>query len=77
MTWGGVTYLFIGTRPLPLMEEVGREARRIVRSGLRDVLDWLGESWYDEPTGVEIFEALKHGANPRTIVNRHVSAVGN
>jgi hypothetical protein len=33
----------IGSRPLTEVERAGYEARHIVRSGLTDVLDWLGE----------------------------------
>lgn len=75
MVWSGLNFLFVGTGPLPLMEDVRREGRRIVRRGLADVLEWLGESWNDEPTGAEVFQALKHGADPMRLVNRHVRAI--
>jgi hypothetical protein len=75
MVWSGLNFLFVGTSPLPLMEDVRREGRRIVRRGLADVLEWLGESWNDEPTGREVLLALKRGANPLQLVNKHVRAI--
>lgn len=55
----GSRYLWIGTRPLTLMEEVGREARMIVRHGMADILTWLGQPINTEPTSQEIFAALR------------------
>lgn len=75
MIWGGLQFLFIGTQPLPLMEDVRREGRRTVRRGLADVLEWLGEYWNDEPTGAEVFHALQSGVDPMKLVNRHVTSM--
>lgn len=55
----GMRYLWIGTCPLSLMEEVGREARLIVRDGLRDVMDWCGMKYDDEPGGYEILRRIR------------------
>jgi hypothetical protein len=74
MVWSGINFLWIGTRPLPLMEEVGRDARRTVRKGLQDVLEWLGEDWNNEPSGAEIYQRLKDGENPMEVTNKHVGA---
>lgn len=75
MTWSGIQFLFIGTQPLPLMEDVRREGRRVVRRGLQDVLEWLGEDWNDEPSGAEIFDALKNGTDPMKVTNKHIRAM--
>lgn len=52
-------WIFVGVRPLDLMEEVGREARLTVREGMKSVLEQLGQSWYNEPTGDEVLEQFK------------------
>lgn len=57
--WMGMRWVHIGTAPLSLMEEVGREARLIVRRGMQDVLRQLGQTWYNEPTGKEILDAIR------------------
>lgn len=41
-TPGGVLTIYVGTYISPLKQE-GRNARQLVRNGLADVLDWLGE----------------------------------
>jgi hypothetical protein len=74
MYWSGLNTLFIGTGPLPVLEDAGRAARRIVREGLQDVLEWLGEDWNNEPSGMDIFQQLKDGKNPMEVTNKHVSA---
>jgi hypothetical protein len=51
--------LWIGTAPLTDREQLRREARLTVRRGLADVLGWLGEAVENEPTGVELWDALK------------------
>lgn len=76
MTWSGINFLFVGTQPLPLLEDARRDARRIVRKGLQDVLEWLGEGhWNDEPSGAEVIYALRLGADPMKILNRHICAM--
>lgn len=69
--WMGMRWLHIGTRPLDLMEEVGREARLIVREGMKEILEWLGEPWYNEPTGQEILAALKRGSTSLLDDSKH------
>jgi hypothetical protein len=51
--------LFLGTAPLTVKEQAGRDARMIVREGLADVLEWLGQSVYTEPTTAEILAELR------------------
>lgn len=51
--------VWIGTAPLSDREQLRREARLTVRRGLADVLGWLGEAVENEPTGVELWDALK------------------
>jgi hypothetical protein len=76
MTWGGVNFLFVGTAALPALEDARRAGRRIVRKGLQDVLEWLGEGdWNDEPSGAEVFQALRAGTDPMKINNKHILAM--
>lgn len=70
----GSRYLWIGTRPLTLMEECGREARMIVRRGMADVLAWLGHEVEIEPTGRQILDRLRREGDPMrmlAITNNH------
>lgn len=58
----GSSYLWIGTGQIDFWEAIRREGRLLVREGLKDVLEWLGEDWYNEPTGEEIYEMFaQHG----------------
>lgn len=50
--------LLIGTGPLPVLEDAAREARRIVRAGMADVLAWCGLPLEPEPSGHEILARL-------------------
>lgn len=60
--------LLIGTRPLTVLEQAGRDARRLVREGMADVLEWLSEPVNIEPTSAEILTALRALAAERGIV---------
>jgi hypothetical protein len=54
--------LFIGTGPISESTRTRREALRIVRTGLADVLDWLGEKpWRPAMGGHELLDALRNG----------------
>lgn len=57
--------MLIGTRPPTVVEAAGREGRLIVRYGLADVLTWLGQPVYTEPTSAEIFDSLRRLAGLR------------
>jgi hypothetical protein len=46
--------VYIGTGALPVREAAGREARRLVRQGMADVLRWLGQPVDTELSGEEI-----------------------
>lgn len=56
MYWIGTQVLVLGT-----MYDVKDDARRIVRRGMKDVLDWLGEPLDVYPTSKEVLDALKQG----------------
>jgi hypothetical protein len=47
-------HVYIGTGALPVREAAGREARRLVRQGMADVLKWLGQPVETELSGEEI-----------------------
>lgn len=51
--------IMIGTCPLTPIQAAGREARLIVRRGMAEVLTWLGEPVYTEPTSAEILDSLR------------------
>jgi hypothetical protein len=55
--------LWIGSAPLTELAAARREARLAVRRGLADVLAWLGETVENEPTGVELWNALTREGN--------------
>lgn len=57
--------MLIGTRPLTPVEAAGREGRLIVRYAMADVLTWLGQPVYTEPTSAEIFDSLRRLAGLR------------
>lgn len=59
----GETVVWVGVAPLSDLEAAGREARLTVRRGLADVLAWLGEAVENEPTGIELWNALMREAN--------------
>lgn len=65
----GMSDMVIGTGPLDPVAAAGREARLIVREGMKDILEWLGpnapggSAWYNEPTGKELLEKIKAGAD--------------
>lgn len=65
----GMSDLVIGTRPLNEIEAAGREARMIVREGMKDILEWLGPNapggsrWDNEPSGVELIQRIRNGAD--------------
>lgn len=49
-TRGGATVMLVGTMaPTDPIKLAGREARLLVRRGLADVLEWLGEPVVNEP----------------------------
>jgi hypothetical protein len=52
-------HVYLGTRPLTTREAAAREARLIVRRGLADVLEWLGEPVEIYPTSAEILERFQ------------------
>lgn len=49
--------ILLGTCPLTPIEEAGREARRIIRRGMADVLRWAGQPVDMEPSAVEVLAA--------------------
>ncbi len=52
----------IGTGPVDWHTWCQREALRIVRTGLADVLEWLGEpAWKPPLTSAKFFEAVSRG----------------
>lgn len=52
--------MVIGTRPLTDLEKAGQEARLVVRRGLADVLEWLGQRVDNTPpTSAEILDGLR------------------
>ena len=57
----GQRYLWVGTRPLTLMEEVRREARLIVRYGMHEIMEWCGMEFDDEPSGVQLLDRIRKG----------------
>ena len=61
MVWHGTEILWLGTKPLHPLDEVGREARMLVREGLADVLEWLGEPVITEPTSRQILDGIPSG----------------
>lgn len=69
MYFVGMSDLIIGTRPLSEMDQVRREARLMVREGMKDILEWLGpkapggSEWYNEPTGADLLERIRKGAD--------------
>ena len=69
MYFVGMSDLIIGTQPLSEIEEAKREARMIVREGMKDILEWLGPKapggsrWDNEPSGVELLERIRKGAD--------------
>lgn len=51
--------IIVGTRPLTPVEQAHEDARRIVQTGLADVLRWLGRPAYQRPpTHQEVLEWL-------------------
>ena len=58
--------MHVGTRPLTVLEQAGKDARMIVRRGMADVLAWLGEAVDNEPTGRQILDALRREYGPTT-----------
>lgn len=56
MYWIGTQVCLLGTA-----YDVKDDARRIVRRGLKDILDWLGEPLDVIPTHQEVLAALRAG----------------
>jgi hypothetical protein len=48
-TGGAWAVIVVGTRPPDPIKQAGRAARLLVRRGLADVLEWLGEDVVNEP----------------------------
>lgn len=67
------TAVLVGTRPLTDLQAAAREARLLVRRGMADVLVWLGEPVYNEPTGREILDAIAALADDSPVVGRHAA----
>jgi hypothetical protein len=67
LVFGNREVIAIGTAPIDNSEWCQREALRIVRTGLADVLGWLGEPpWRPPATGAGILASLKlRGARTR------------
>ncbi len=56
--------LLVGTGPISWRTGARREAERIFRTGLADVLEWPGEPPYREPvSGRKILDRLRAGAD--------------
>lgn len=77
--WMGTDYLYLGTRPLTLKEEVGREARLMVREGMRDIVEWLGWVVMNEPSSEQILSSLRENAEENRFIfspqhNIHIRA---
>lgn len=51
--------VMLGTRPLTELEQAGRDARRIVREGLADVLTWCGLPVDLEPGAGEVLVTMR------------------
>lgn len=56
--------MFIGTYPKTPVQLAGEEGRWLVRNGLADVLEWLGEKVgpMHPPSGVKILQGMKDAA---------------
>lgn len=60
---GGPQVIVLGIGPIDWRTWCRREARRIVRTGLADVLDWLGEpQWRPARTSAEILAELREAS---------------
>jgi hypothetical protein len=58
----GPAGIHIGTGPRSFQAQARIDAHRIVRTGLAEVLEWLGEKPWSEPsTGAELLSRLKEG----------------